>query len=81
MSRESLILLIGVVVFFAPSLGIPAQWKSYLLLTVGALLMVIGYTLRRREYLRKIDKGNGQRGTDSFVESTPQRNPFEDTIA
>ena len=81
MSRESLILAIGIVVFLAPSLGIPAEWKSYLLLGSGILLMIIGYTLRRREYLRKTDKGNGQRGTDAFVESRPQRNPVEDTLA
>lgn len=71
MSRESLVLVIGLVVFFIPWLGIPTEWKQYVLSGCGVLLFVIGYFLRRAAYLRRIDIGNGERGTDSFVESDP----------
>ena len=80
MSKESLVLLLGLVVFFVPSLGIPNDWKNNILLGVGVLLLVIGFFLRRAAYLRKIDKGNGERGNDSFVESEPRKIAQEDVI-
>ena len=74
MSRESLVLLLGLVVLFVPSLGVPELWKEYVLLATGVLLLILGYLLRRSAYMRKIDRGNGESGTDSFVESRPQLN-------
>lgn len=70
MSRESLVILIGIVVFFVPYLGVPEIWKTYLLVGSGILLMVLGYLLRRAAYLRNTESGNGLRRTDSYVEST-----------
>jgi len=46
MSRESLVLVLGLVVLFVPSLGIPDTWKTYLLVGSGAVLMVLGLSLR-----------------------------------
>ena len=71
MSRESLVFLLGVVVFLLPIVGVPPLWKEYALSVVGALLIVIGFSLRRSAYHRKIDRGNGEKRTDSFVESQP----------
>ncbi|MAZ56401.1 hypothetical protein CL653_01280 [bacterium] len=69
MSRESIVLLLGLVVLVVPSIGIPPNWKTIILSVTGALLVIVGYSLRRAAYLRKIDKGNGERGTDVFSES------------
>ncbi len=69
MSRESFVLLLGTVVFFTPWLGVPEAWKLYMISGSGVLLFVVGYLLRRAAYLRRIDMGGGERGTDSFVES------------
>ena len=70
MSRESLVLLLGIVIFFIPSLGIPEEWKVYMLSGSGILLIIIGYLLRRAAYFRSTDDGNGERSTDSFVENS-----------
>ena len=70
-SRESLVFLFGLIVFLTPLLGVPPAWKDYLMIIIGALLIVIGFSLRRSSYYQKIDKGNGEIGTDSFVESQP----------
>lgn len=70
MSRESFILVLGIVILFTPWLGIPDLWKAYALTTAGVLLLGTGYLLRRAAYLRRIELGNGERGTDSFVESS-----------
>ncbi len=53
-------------------MGVPPEWKEYLMLVVGALLIVVGFSLRRSAYHHKIDRGNGEIGTDSFVESLTQ---------
>ena len=76
MSRESFVLFLGVVVFFTPWLGVPELWKVYMISGTGVLLFVVGYLLRRAAYLRKIDIGNGERGTDSFVESNMSVSPL-----
>jgi len=55
-----------------PFLGLPELWKQYAIATIGAILIIVGYVLRRALYLERIDKGNGERGTDSFVETTKQ---------
>ena len=73
MSRESMIIVIGLAVVFVPSLGIPSEWRQYILLGSGVLLLLLGYSLRRAAFLRTIDYGNGERGTDTFVESTGKR--------
>jgi hypothetical protein len=74
MSRESLVLLFGIIIFITPSLGIPEEWKGYIYAGSGIILIIVGYILRRSAYLRSIDTGNGGRETDSFVEST-KRDP------
>ena len=69
MSRESLVFLLGLLVFLTPFLGVPSSWKEYVFIGGGVLLMLLGYSLRRSAYLRRIDTGNGERRADSFVES------------
>lgn len=71
MSRESLVIILGVVVFFTTSVSIPADWKFYILSGSGVILIIVGFFLRRAAYIRRIDRGNGERGTDSFTESRP----------
>ena len=70
MSKESLVILVGLLVFFTPSLGIPEDWKQYILLGSGVFLMLLGYVLRRAAYFRSIDRGDGEWAADSFVESS-----------
>lgn len=70
MSRESLVFLFGIFLTVLPFLGIPETWRQYSIALVGAILILIGYSLRRSLYLSKIDKGNGEIGDNSFVETT-----------
>lgn len=71
MSLESFVLLLGIIIFTTTFIGIPEVWKFYIFAGAGVLLVFVGYLLRRASYLRRIDKGNGERAADSFVESTP----------
>jgi hypothetical protein len=68
-------MLVGLIVLFLPSLGVPSDWKMWVQVGAGGLLVLLGYSLRRSMYLRTIDRGNGERGTDAFLEhdgSTPR---------
>lgn len=72
MSRESLVFLFGLLVFVAPLIGVPPHLKDYTYIVVGVFLALIGLSLRRSAYYRRIDRGNGEYGADSFVESSGQ---------
>ncbi|MBP9836850.1 MAG: hypothetical protein KBC78_03370 [Candidatus Pacebacteria bacterium] len=72
MTRETLVFLFGIVLAVLPFLGVPELWKQYLVSSIGVILILVGYSLRRSLYLLKIDRGNGERGSDSFVETTKQ---------
>lgn len=71
MSRESLVLVIGLLLIFVPVIGVPAEWKQYVIIGMGILLVILGYSLRRSSYLRRIDRGGGESGSDSFTENQP----------
>ncbi len=69
MSKETLVFIFGILLTFVPFLGVPLAWRQYTILGIGSVLVFIGYALRRRLYLHRIEKGNGERGDDSFVET------------
>jgi hypothetical protein len=70
MSRESLVFLLGLVVFSTPFLGIPRDWKEWIFIGSGTLLMILGFSLRRSAFLRSLeDPETGVRRADAFVES------------
>lgn len=70
MSKETTVFIFGILLTIIPFLGVPETWRQYSIFTIGVLFVLIGYSLKRNVYLNKIDKGNGERGTDSFVETT-----------
>ncbi|MBP6881343.1 MAG: hypothetical protein KBC35_01850 [Candidatus Pacebacteria bacterium] len=72
MSKESLVFTFGILLTIIPFLGVPVLWRQYTIFAIGVLLILIGYSLRRRAYLSRLDLGNGERGNDSFVETTEQ---------
>lgn len=71
MAQESIIFLLGIVLFLTPYLGIPSDWKTYVYVAVAILMIVIGYHLRYQRFLRSIKEENGERSLDSYVEATP----------
>lgn len=70
MTKETLVFALGIILTLVPFLGIPETWKQYAVAGTGAFLILIGYMLRRALYFARIDHGNGERGDDSFVETT-----------
>ncbi|MCA9362915.1 hypothetical protein KC851_01190 [Candidatus Kaiserbacteria bacterium] len=70
MSKETLVFIFGILLTIVPFLGVPESWRQYAVLSIGVILIIIGYILRRGVYLRKLDQGDGVRGNDSFVETT-----------
>lgn len=72
MSKETFVFIFGILLTIVPFLGIPEAWRQYSIVAIGVLLILIGYALRRSVYLSGIDKGNGERRADSFVETTKE---------
>lgn len=70
-SRESLVLLLGIITFTLPLIGVTPVWKEYGQIAIGVLLVFVGFSLRRSSYYRKITRSNGEISTDSFAESQP----------
>ena len=72
MSKETLVFIFGFALTIVPFIGVPVLWRQYIIFAIGVFLLFIGYSLRRRVYLSRLDRGNGERGDDSFVETTEQ---------
>lgn len=70
MKKETLIILIGFALVLLPSLGIPDEWKKVVTVIVGVLLLLLGYLLIRDKFRAQTDMGNGERGADTFIETT-----------
>lgn len=70
MSKGTLTFLLGMILILLPYLGIPTAWKNYAYVGLGIILILLGYILRRAQYFREIDQGNGERGGETFVETT-----------
>lgn len=70
MSKETLVFVGGILLTIIPFLGIPEVWVRGLVIGVGVLFILVGYGLRRARFLAHIDRGNGERGVDTFVETT-----------
>ncbi len=77
MTKESTVFIFGILVLIVPYMGIPNDWDIYIFTIIGIILIIIGYLLRHREYIRSIEKENGERDTDSFVEKSGHL-PFSD---
>jgi uncharacterized membrane protein len=70
MRKAMFVCLVGFVLLVLPYLGIPTDFREYILVGAGVLLILFGYMLMRDEILRRSDYGNGERGNDSFIETT-----------
>ncbi len=70
MTKETLVFVFGILLAIVPFLGVPEHWRQYTIMAIGFVLIFIGYLLRRGVYLNHIDKGNGERENNSFVETT-----------
>jgi hypothetical protein len=70
MSKETCVFFGGMVLTVIPFLGIPEWWTRAFIVALGVIFILVGYGLRRAKFLTLIDRGNGERGTDSFVETT-----------
>ena len=70
MTKGTFVFLLGILLCLIPYLGIPSLWKHYIYIGLGVILIVVSYAIRRARYLSDIDRGNGERGGETFVETT-----------
>lgn len=70
MRKVTLIGLLGLLLVVLPFLGIPQIWINYATSGTGVLLLLLGYLLVRDRIHAESDLGNGERGNESYVETT-----------
>ncbi len=78
MSKETFVFALGALIFFSSFLGLPREYKEWLLIGCGVFLMGIGYSLRRNAFLKSLEHESGERRGDAFVESVatpPEKTP------
>jgi uncharacterized membrane protein len=68
MTKETSVFVLGIIVFFTTFLGIPTEYKEWIFIISGVLLIGIGYRLRRNAFLQSIESENGERKSDMFSE-------------
>lgn len=71
MKKETLLLVVGLIVFFEPFLGVPTSWKNAISFAAGAVLVSVWLLLRERSRARMDDAPVP--GASLYVESRPVR--------
>lgn len=69
MTREIIVVLLGVGVVLSPYLGVPQTVRDTLLGVIGALIIILGASLRHARYRRSITHHHGELHGTSFAES------------
>ena len=69
MSKETSVFLLGIIIFFTGFSGLPSEYKEWIFIVSGVLLVVIGYRLRRQAFLKSIEHDGGEKKSEMFAES------------
>jgi membrane protein implicated in regulation of membrane protease activity len=70
MAKGTLIFCLGILLVVVPAFGIPWWWKQIIITTIGVLLIGLGYSIRRKEYLNSLQSHDHTVSSETFVEST-----------
>jgi asparagine N-glycosylation enzyme membrane subunit Stt3 len=68
MSKEVLIILLGLLIALMPYLGFPGSWKNVLSIVIGIAIAGLGFVVRQ-ERIWKEREEIPERREDSFVEN------------
>ncbi len=70
MSRETILIILGIVTALLPAIGVPGSWKNPFLVIFGILIVGIAFFLRQERIWR--DRNSApERGADTFKEKIP----------
>ncbi|MFT5832214.1 MAG: hypothetical protein ACI9SY_000597 [Candidatus Paceibacteria bacterium] len=70
MRKATLIGVLSLLLIVLPFLGVPEAWKTYGTSGIGVILLFLGYMLVRDRIYDESDLGNGERGNESYIETT-----------
>jgi predicted Na+-dependent transporter len=70
MTKGTAIFLLGLLVIILPALGVPMAWKQIAFGVMGIIMLGIGYSLRRAQYLATLEHDGVVRTAETFVETT-----------
>lgn len=70
MSKEGVIGFLGFILVLLPHLGVPQTLKVYVTIGSGGILLLCAYLLFRERVLAQSQVKDGERSSDTFVETT-----------
>lgn len=70
MTKGTAIFLLGLLVIILPALGVPMAWKQIAFAVMGIIMLGLGYSLRRSQYLATLEHDGVVRTAETFVETT-----------
>jgi predicted Na+-dependent transporter len=70
MTKGTAIFLLGLLVIILPALGMPMAWKQIAFVVMGVIMLGLGYSLRRAQYLATLEHDGVVRSAETFVETT-----------
>ncbi|MFM2424373.1 MAG: hypothetical protein RLZZ70_764 [Candidatus Parcubacteria bacterium] len=70
MTKGTAIFFLGIGLIFVPYLGIPLWWKQVVSVSIGIILIGLGYSIRRNQYLATLTHDGSTRASETFVETT-----------
>ena len=72
MSKEMIVIALGLLVAVAPYLGVPGSWKTVLLVAAGLGIAGVGFLLRGESLARGTTQGDGHFVENSASSSSSQ---------
>ena len=72
MSKEVLLIVLGVWIALVPFMGFPGSWRTVIMIVVGLCIAVVGFFLRSEALSR-----GGGKGTHFFVDNRKSENTHE----
>lgn len=65
MTKRQITLVLGIIVFFVPSLGISEAFKYYIISFLGLVLIIFAFTLKKETIQDEVKKANGHTFTEN----------------
>ena len=77
MSKEVLVIVLGVWILIVPFLGIPSSWKTTIFALSGLAIVVIGFLLRTEAYSRGTKRPEHRKFVENFGPSAADQDSHE----
>jgi uncharacterized protein YabE (DUF348 family) len=80
MSKNKIILIIGIVIAIIPFLGFPSAWRSFFVFVGGVAVSTLSYLIARENRMVMHSKPKSRVVSEVYVESHPKNDEKEEIV-